>query len=168
MITKQCEKIFSLIFAGKDELPIQLYDYTGTLNNLTLGSPSYIHFNGPGSLDKISSGTSDGVSFWSGATEPTRNDIKGDGTCITGLQGTVATEITSNENGTTAQKVYTLTNTNSHDVTIDTVCCVVGFTYAYSKVIAVLIDRTKLETPITIAAGGVGQVTYTLGLNFPS
>lgn len=29
------------------------------------------------------------------------------------------------------------------------------------------INRTVFDTPVTIAAGGVGQVTYTIRMNYP-
>ena len=33
---------------------------------------------------------------------------------------------------------------------------------------AIWVERTVLETPVTIPAGGVGQVTYTIRMNYPT
>lgn len=58
----------------------------------------------------------------------------------------------------------TITNNNETDITIGEV----GIVYQTGSSYSVLFERTVLESPITIPAGGVGQVTYTIRMNYPT
>ena len=82
--------------------------------------------------------------------------------------------IEQDDNGATRTIMYTLTNTGTEDFTISEVG-LFGAAYLKHKDYArylnyhVLFERTLLETPITIPAnGGVGQVTYTIRLDYPT
>ena len=115
-----------------------------------------------------------GIAFGTGTAAPKFDDYTLSGDFITGLTGTVVRECVSDTDGNVVITVLaTLTNTNSNDVTISEVGYVNSFTgkqpnstsnvYAY-----VLFDRTVLDTPVTIPAGGIGQVTYTIRMNYPT
>lgn len=58
-------------------------------------------------------------------------------------------------------------NTSSADVTIREI----GYYACYdgnTKNSRVLLDRTLLDTPVTIPAGSIGQVVYTITFNYPT
>ena len=59
--------------------------------------------------------------------------------------------------------VLTITNNNATDITIGEV----GIVYQGSNT-AALLERTVLDSPITIPAGGVSQITYTIRMNYPT
>lgn len=112
-----------------------------------------------------------GVYFSSGTTQPTINDYTPSGEIFTTYEATYTQTFSYDEDGCERVMNYTLTNTGTEDFTIGEVGLL---TYAYQKYSGtryyyyhILIERTVLETPITIPAGGVGQVTYRLRLNIP-
>ena len=62
----------------------------------------------------------------------------------------------------TVRALYTITNTSGADMTIKEI----GL---FSRAGAYcLLDRTVLDSPVTIPAGGVGQITYTIRMNHPT
>lgn len=106
-----------------------------------------------------------GVCFGNGNTPATENDY-----CMAGeLLVTYGYSQNVEKSKSRITYVYTITNNESEPFTI----CEVGLiTYtqrvktgfgAYQR--AILLDRTVLESPITIPAGGVGQVTYTITMD---
>jgi hypothetical protein len=101
--------------------------------------------------------TSEGsVFFGTGTTPPTYDDYSLSGEIISGL--TITTSVTNENNGTEITALYTITNTSGADVTIGEIGL---FFMKY------MIDRTVLETPLTITNGSIGQLTYTIQLNYP-
>lgn len=104
-----------------------------------------------------------GAIFGNGTTPPTEDDYKLSGDIVTGYtsSGTASTEIVGSQ--IIQEAVYTLTNTSSSDITISEV----GYVGRTSSSTAhyFLLDRTLLDSPVTIPAGGVGQVTYTITFN---
>lgn len=95
-----------------------------------------------------------GVVFGDGTEPPTYEDYKLSGTPIDGI---VATAVHNNgKNVTELEYVYTITNENSEAVTISEIGIVTSTGY--------LLEHSLLDTPITIPAGGVGQVTYRINL----
>lgn len=114
-----------------------------------------------------------GVVFGSGNTAPTQDDTTLSGNLVTGLTSSYVYNETFADDGIDVTTVYTLTNNNAESVTIGEIALVDVIqnqpqqyydTYYYPY----LIERTALETPITIQAGGVGQVTYTIRMNYPT
>lgn len=95
-----------------------------------------------------------GVVFGEGTEPPTYEDYKLSGTPITGINATV-TNNNKNE-ATELEYVYTITNGNSEAITIAEIGIVTSGYY--------LLERSLLDTPITIPAGGIGQVTYRINL----
>lgn len=109
-----------------------------------------------------------GVVFGTGTTPPQLSDTTLSGDVVTGI--TVANAITGNvsENEAEITAIYTITNTSEADITIGEVGIVANLSSSASTAsYKCLLERTVLETPITIAPGGVGQVTYTIRMNYP-
>lgn len=117
-------------------------------------------------------GGSAGVAFGTGTAPVTFNDYKLSGDYISGLTASITQNAGSDDDGVWKTALYTLTNSNDYDVTIGEVgsfitCCSSTSTQATSRYSA-LVERTVLSSPVTIPAGGIGQVTYTLRFNYPT
>lgn len=114
---------------------------------------------------KTSENAAGGALFGTGNTPPTMNDYWLSGTAITTLSGTVAFNASFDNGKATTTATYTLTNTGDSDVTISEVGLVgnlYGGTGNTSASWAAMFERTVLDTPVTIPAGGIGQVTYSI------
>ena len=96
------------------------------------------------------------VMFGTGITPPSYDDYRLSGTPISGL--TVTASVTKEDFGTEMTAVYTINNTSGADVTIGEI----GLKWTLY-----MLDRTVLETPLTIPAGSIGQLTYTIRMNYP-
>lgn len=112
-----------------------------------------------------------GVVFGTGNTEPTIDDYQ-----MAGEHFVDYTESHSFENtivGTTRTLScrYTLTNASTESVTIGEIG-LSGNAYRKSSswyyYTGFLLERTVLDSPITIPAGGVGVITYTLKFDLPN
>lgn len=113
-----------------------------------------------------------GVCFGDGTSEPTPDDVCLSGTHHTGItSANCIKDVTYSvdDNGDyilTAN--YTITNTTDADITIAEVGMAQSGTYfkgGYNYYLPVLVERTLLETPITIPVDNVGKVTYTIRLS---
>jgi hypothetical protein len=71
----------------------------------------------------------------------------------------------------TITNVYTISNTTGADITIGEVALAFTTYYRdssnYYHFFPTLYERTALEQPVTIPAGNVGQVTYTIRIAVP-
>lgn len=114
-----------------------------------------------------------GVLFGSGTTPPTIDDYSFSGNVVSGCtcSQTNTSEIADDGKSSQWQTVFTITNNNTDAVTIGEVGV---FTEVYLRNSsaayehkAIMLDRTVLETPITIEPGGVGQVTATWRMEAP-
>ena len=103
-----------------------------------------------------------GVIFGDGDTPPTAEDYKLAGNIITGF--TTSVNLASSINNGVAQIVATYNISASSEVTIKEIAAFAnaGSTGKY------MVDRTVLDTPVTIPAGGIGQVVYTITFNYPT
>lgn len=109
-----------------------------------------------------------GVVFGTGNIAPALGDYCLSGDFIKGISATYAVKQTDADDGYTMSFVYTITNNNSEDITIGEVG-VVEFAHDGNNINGyALTERTALESPVTIPAGGVGQVTYTIRMNYPT
>lgn len=119
----------------------------------TIGTPTNIAL----------SNASSGIVFGTGSTSPTIDDYKLESIITGGLTGTFKYSI---NNSTGIIKII-LTNTSDNNITISemgwqfTNYC--SYSSSSSSGIA-LMDRTVLDTPVTIEAGGVGVVEYKLDI----
>lgn len=111
-----------------------------------------------------------GVIFGTGTTAPTLDDYFLSGEMITTLIATSDVKNVHNDNGVEITALYTITNTGSEAITIGEVGLISNL-HAYNSnhySYKCLIERTVLDSPVTIPAGGVGQVTYTIRMNYPT
>lgn len=108
------------------------------------------------------------VMFGTGDTPPTINDYNLSGELITGLVATKVTTNYINSDSFSISTLYTLTNTGTEAVTIKEVGLGQSFKYHGNSDNSCLIERTVLDTPVTIPAGGIGQVEYTITLTYPT
>lgn len=114
-------------------------------------------------LNTLITSYSEGAVFGDGDTPPALEDYKLSGNVITGISATVVVNSVYEANGMTTTATYTVTNNKSASVTIREI----GVCTNTSSTNYVLVERTVLDTPITIEPGGVGQVTYTIRMNYP-
>ena len=106
-----------------------------------------------------------GVVFGTGNTPPTVNDYKISGTEFTAFTASASVSNQFTTNGLETTATFMLTNTGTSDVTIKEVALYGGSYRSSTNYTKFLIDRTLLDSPVTIPAGGVGQVIYTICMN---
>lgn len=112
-----------------------------------------------------------GVLFGDGTTEPTIDDYKHAGNQLKSFTCTQVQRTGFNDDGSSyVSCLYTITNSSDEDFTISEVCAYsyVGTNGGTMFYYSTLVDRTLLDEPVTIPAGGVGQVTYTIRMNYPT
>lgn len=111
-----------------------------------------------------------GVIFGNGNAPATPNDYKMAGDLMSNGSVSVAQSENRADDGSYVElvNIYTVTNAMNEDFTIAEVGVVGGFGNNSQNYFTCLLDRTVLETPITIPAGGVGVVTYTIRMNYPT
>lgn len=105
-----------------------------------------------------------GVMFGDGDTSPTTADYKLAGNVIDGLTATITRTVAMDNNGFSMPVTYAITNSNSEAVTIKEVGIIAS--KGQWEADKVLLERTVLDAPVTIPAGGVGQIVYTIELPF--
>lgn len=108
-----------------------------------------------------------GVAFARGCTAPTEDDYTIDGVINTTYTATVQLVPGTDDQGSYITALYTITNTDTASMTIESVCLFIAAFYAQSYAYRMLADHTVLDEPVTIPAGGVGQVTYKIRVNYP-
>ena len=109
-----------------------------------------------------------GVIIGSGNTPPTINDYKLENRITTPATASAEVSKTRDENGYTITSLLTITNTHSEDITIAEIGLYSTGSNSSAEMNMVLFERTVLDTPVTIPAGGIGQVTYTIRMNYPT
>ena len=110
-----------------------------------------------------------GVVFGDGDTPVSFDDYKLSGNVVDTITGTAAINHAVDDNGITSTGLYTLTNTSDTEITIREVGLFSRVSLSPTGGIKpVMYERTVLDSPVTIPAGGVGQVTYTIRMNYPT
>lgn len=117
-----------------------------------------------------------GFCFGSGNTPPTLNDYTLSGDFIDPSTYQATANVTVNietEFVTEFEATYTVTNISSNDIIIGEVglCSFVKGRKTSSSsdtVCPYMVERTALDNPVTIPAGGIGQFTYTIRMNYPT
>lgn len=104
-----------------------------------------------------------GVVFGDGTAEPTMDDYCLSGNVVSSFNETNTIELTKDETTgiVTISKKYTITNTGSSPITISEIALIDNFKNSYYY-FSFVVDRTLLDNPVTIPAGGTGYVTYTI------
>lgn len=112
-----------------------------------------------------------GVVFGNGTAPESIEDYTMSGELFTTYTHNLTENMVFDDNGAERVVVYTLTNTGSEPFTISEIG-MIGYGYlsnqsnrAYES--NFLWERTLLEVPITIAPGGIGQIAYTIRINYP-
>lgn len=172
MITRNFKNILATCMARSSgaygALPIK-----GTTGNIGYTNPGSNSTPFPYSVGVISlslSKTSVGICVGSGNTSATENDYELDNQITSGLSGN--TNVTKSvENG----KLYlvldvTLTNTSSGDITVKEIGYVQSHQYVTSQGgsstannFPFLMERTVLDSPVTIPAGNFATIRYKIG-----
>lgn len=112
-----------------------------------------------------------GVIFGTGSKPASVEDIALSGEMVTTLSASAIVTKNVDDGGVTLEAVYTINNTGSSPITIGEIGLIAqasqgtNYTNGYIKA---LLEHTVLETPVTIPAGGVGQVTYTIRMDYPT
>lgn len=170
----------SALFGTSTHAPLRMVDYAGNVkysffyNNASqLRALSLWYCMDTVYLNQTIPNMTGGVIFGSGDEPATPNDYTMD--YIQGLTTTVNKTFADDDNGASCTAVYTITNTNANDVTISEVGI---FSKIQTRATAdatgganygpYLLEHTVLDTPVTIPAGGIGQVTYTIRMNYPT
>lgn len=105
-----------------------------------------------------------GVIFGDGTGAVSSDDYKLFGSVVTGFSYSATQEVVRTDNECVKKHIYTITNGTSEDVTISEIGYIAQY-YSGGYYHHALLDHTLLEEPVTIPAGGVGQVTYTITFN---
>lgn len=108
-----------------------------------------------------------GIVIGKGTTPPTVDDYRLEWVITSGMTTSNSRGIDENGNPYT---LITLTNSSDKAITVGEIG-IVGYGYyqaGSSSNKYVLFDRTVLESPITIEPSGVGQITYTICMNYPT
>lgn len=123
-------------------------------------------------VSELSQLTSSGVVFGSDNTPASLDDyavsLVGNLSCL------ISDSREASDDGGVCTITYTVTNNNAEAITISEIG-IFAHVFAFKEVGEslgkygpFLLERTVLESPITIEPGGVGQVTYTIRMNYPT
>lgn len=166
----------STVICLDGSLPSDLKTYEGGREVRYYSPFNRMHIFASGETINAKTGATEGVAFGDGTVPPTADDITFSGNAIEGLSSsniTYTSNVVRGEGYVEKTLVYTITNTTEAAISIGEI----GYfnyvsstqsDYPYkSDKRSYMLERTLLETPITIEAGGVGQVTYTLRMNDP-
>ena len=180
MLTENYYRLYEMIYKGDESgnstTFINSYGQSKTLRLNRNNAISYVdsmNFKSIGSTAHESSGSS-GIMFGDDATPPTPADYKLSGNVIANLTLTHSVARVMKSDGCAEiTNTVLVTNGNTNDVTIKEVGLFTQIT-AYNPTSSsglssyTMVDRTVLDTPVTIPAGGIGQVTYTIRMNYPT
>lgn len=162
-------KILGMAFNGKSPSVVTVPGNSATLSIAYMNvSSTTIYYP---SLKNIPTGWHPGgVVFGDGGAAVSRNDYCLSGNRFTTFAGAASVETGIDDDGVYAIGKYTLTNTGTEDFTIREVGLFTKYMQQNMDNInhAVLVERSILDNPITIPAGGVGQITYTVRMAYPT
>ena len=177
MLTKNYNRLLAYLFAR--DLKIKAKNYSGTDISFFRNAQNQGIALGWGAEDgsvyaasmanlKTSLSNYGGVILGDGDTPPTSDDYKLAGNIVTGFNYSKTLTQVVSETAVTAKAVYTITNANSTEITIKEIGLIGNADNSASSSKIFLLDRTVLDTPVTIPAGGIGQVEYTITFNLPT
>ena len=131
---------------------IKFYKSSGATNDMP-----YI-----GNLRKNTSDYNQGIIIGTGNSQATIDDYCMSGNIINTFNYSVAIDYVKNDNEMVITAIYTITNTGSESFTIGEIGMYSINKLSSNNTNRILFERTALDSPITIEAGGVGQLTYTI------
>jgi hypothetical protein len=164
MVTKNWYNSFKAYMIGV-QIPNGLTYYSGAAANA--GCYAAVASNLFFSVSSVVTTAEVGIVLGGGATQPTINDYKLESQITSGLSASV--QKTTDENNS-AVYILTLTNTSDKDITVAEVGMILALSRSSGNngTAGCLVDRTVLDAPITIPAGGLGVIDYTIKLPIPT
>ena len=174
MITKNYYRYLAYLFSKSSAIKVKNYSgddktvvYTAS-SILTWGYDENVSYYACMKALRTSFDGHGGVILGDGDTSPTFDDYKLAGNIISSYTYSSTLKQVASDTAVTTKAVYTITNTGSVEITIKEIG-LIGFTNTNTTAAsATLFDRTVLDTPVTIPAGGVGQVEYTITFTLPT
>ena len=142
-----------------------IQSYKSTVNNITRPCmiPELLKLVPPYGNASVGNGPEfAGVNFGDGDTPPTENDYNLSGSRINTAASVLQIVKTVTTDGDTFTGVYTLTNVSTNDITIKEIALIGAVYTGSSSGKTYLIDRNVLAEALTIPAGEVGRITYTI------
>lgn len=173
MFTKNWFNLFKNYFAStNDSLSLKGVNTKGQEKSLyAYNTHSYLFPSNVTSLvtKEISNTDAPGVFFGDGDTPPTEDDYTLSGSQVTTLVARSTNSVSSVEgNDVVHATSYFLENTGTTEVTIKEVAWVSGHRTQSNLSHYFMLDRTLLDSPVTIEPGGVAKITYTRRLTIPT
>ena len=175
MVTKNYYKLLGAFVTNTDN-KISAKNYSGN-NVLIYPDNRFVAFGIDGDsawsasmgYTRTSLSGSGGVLLGDGDTPPTPDDYKLAGNIISGFTYTKVLKKIYNDPSVSAKVRYTITNAKDTEITIKEIGLISGSSRTPNDTSSkILLDRTVLDTPVTIPAGGIGQVEYTITFNYPT
>lgn len=170
MLTKNWFIFFKNYFAStNDNLQIKAVN-TGGTEKVVYGANTHSSLF-PTIKTALSSNilTDSGICFGDGDTPPTEDDYTLSGSHLTGLVS-IDTKSESSIDGEDVVFTmhYTLENKGTTAVTVKEVAWVSGHRITMNNNGYFMLDRTLLDSPVTIEPGSVAKITYTRSLTIPT
>lgn len=106
-----------------------------------------------------------GIHLGTGTTPPTMDDynLSGERISASNITAIATAKTNAEDTGCSNEISITITNNSSEDITIGEIGYVV-----YNNSNYYLVERTVLDEPVTIPVDGIGKVTYTISLEYPT
>lgn len=172
MLTKNYYKVLEGCFAynpiktsfvGRGGTPYEVYTYSS--DDVIKRVRHAIGFNKMDTLSQDLSSVTSGIVLGTGTAEPTLEDYYLSGDMVTGVTAAISVSFEDVGGAILKSAVLRVTNGGAEPITIGEVAYFHYMGQGSDPV--VMLDRTVLEVPITIAPAGIGQVTYTIRMNYP-
>ena len=166
MLTKNWYNGLMAVLTGKTYNLVTYNNSTGYTVDASIGT-SWLKFNSGkstqypyiGYVTKLTD--VGGVIFGKGTTQPTINDYKLSGSIVNvSASSNVALEATDNE--FILKSTHVIHNTSDSEITISEVGLIASLGSYNNSDYKCLLEHTLLDTPVTIPAGDVGKITYTI------
>lgn len=146
-----------------------IIDTSGNARNASYSSQgmSYLFnaFSSPSNKGLTSQSLAGGIAFGTGDTPPTLNDYWLSGDLITTVGIVAVTITTAIANGVyTFVNAITVNNTGSDSIVINEMAIIPYVYYSGSSQVPAVVERQVLDTPLTLAPGEQGVITYTFNL----
>ena len=127
-----------------------------------------LNFDGLSFVRTASGNNSIGVVFGDGSDPVSADDYCLSGNIIGGIASSASISRVHCAEYAEFTAIYTITNGGSAEITISEIGYYGMLPYSSTAFMSTLVERTVLDSPVTIPAGGVGQITYTIRMNYPT